>query len=98
MMITGKIDLFKNSRGFVTGQIKAFSKEKKLLGKCFVEVMGVSVAEGETLTIDVKEGYLNCVHVESEDKKKSFDKLVLSVKSYDVVSSYKKRPSGKESE
>lgn len=96
MKITGKIDLFKNSRGYVTGQIKAFDSEKHLLGKCFVDVVGVTVAEGETLTIDIKEGYLNCIHVTSEGKE-SFDKLVISVKEYDVVSSYKKRPSGKES-
>ena len=94
MKITGKIDLFKNARGYVTGQIKAFDKEKKLLGKYFIDVAGVIVADGETLTIDVTEGYLNCVHVTAEGKE-AFDKLVLSVKSYDVVSSYKKRPSGK---
>ena len=89
MMITGKIDLFKNQRGFVTGTIKAFDKENKLIGKCFIDVIGVAVEEGETLTIDVKEGYLNAVHVEGKESK--FDKLAINVKKYDVVKSYKKR-------
>lgn len=89
MKITGKIDLFKNQRGFVTGTIKCFDKENKLVGKSFIDVVGVAVEEGETLTIDVKEGYLNSVHVEGKDSK--FDKLCLNVKEYDIVKSYKKR-------
>lgn len=89
MEVTGKIDLFKNKRGYVTGVLKSFNEEKKVSGKSFIDVSGVVVKEGETLTIDVKKGYLNSIHVEGE--KGGFDKFSLSIKEYDVVRSYQAR-------
>lgn len=89
MKVTGKIELFKNERGYVTGVIKSFSEEKKVNGKCFLDVKGVDVEEGETLTIDMTEAYLNCVHVDT--KESGFDKLAISVKQYEIVKSHKAR-------
>ena len=98
MNLTGKIDLFKNQGGYVMGVIKSFDENKKYTGKSFVNVVGVEVLKGETLTIDVKEGYLMNVHVKGKAPSKEFDKVVIVVKQYDVIKSFKPRPAEEKAE
>lgn len=92
LKLSGKLEVFKNQKGYITGVIKAFDSEsKKLLGKAFMDVTlpeGVEVGEGETLTLDVKTAYLNAIHVETEN---AFTKLRINVVDADIVSVYPER-------
>ena len=69
MLLSGKIEVFKNKKGYLTGILKSFDKDNNLLGKMFVSVnirdekLAEKVVEGKTLTFDVETGYLDCVHV-----------------------------------
>ena len=83
MLVQGKIEVFKNKRGYVTGILKAFD-EKNLLGKVFIDVNGLDLKDERTYTIDVTEGYLNVHHVESLTK--DFDKLVINIVKHKVIS------------
>ena len=83
MLIQGKIEVFKNKRGYVTGILKAFD-EKNLLGKVFIDINGLDLKDERTYTIDVTEGYLNVHHVESLTK--DFDKLVINIVKHKVIS------------
>lgn len=80
MKITGKLEVFLNEKGYVTGVFKAWDKENKnVLGKAYMDVKlpeGVEVAKGHTLTLDVREAYLNTVYVAGE---KPFTKLKINV-------------------
>lgn len=86
MLITGKLEVFKNQRGYVTGIFKAFDEFKHLQGKVFIDVAGLDIKDERTYTIDVIEGYLNAVHVASLTK--DFDKLVVNVVKHKLISVY----------
>lgn len=88
MKLTGKIEVFKNAKGYITGIVPSI-KDKKLLGKSFIQVYlpkDIEVKEGQTLTLNVKDAYLNSVHVENEQQ--SFEKLVVAVNEAEVISVY----------
>ena len=92
MQITGKIEVFKNQRGYVSGILKAF-EDKELKGKVYIDVQGLDIKDDRTYTINVTEGYLNVHHVESLTK--DFDKLVISVKKHELLSVYPEKPTDK---
>ena len=89
MQITGKIEVFKNQRGYVSGILKAF-EDKEVKGKVFIDVQGLDLKDDRTYTILITEGYLNVHHVESMTK--DFDKLVISVKKHELISVYPEKP------
>lgn len=80
MKVLGKIEVFKNKRGYLTGKILSFT-DKKVVGTSYIDVKlaeGIKAPEeGTTITYEVVEGYLNSIHVESE--RESFEKLVISI-------------------
>lgn len=92
MKLTGKIEVFKNKRGYLTGKINSFDKEGKLIATEYVEVkisdekLADKVNNGKTVTIDVTKGFLNIVHVELETE--SFNKFVVAIVEGKVVSIY----------
>lgn len=89
MKLSGKIEVFKNKKGYATGIIKAFSEDKKVIAKEFVDVelkdekVRDKLTEGKTLTLNVEEGYLNLKHVELDTE--SFNRIVVSVVKASVV-------------
>ena len=89
MLVTGKIEVFKNRKGYPTGILKSFTKDGELNAKMFVSVeirdekLAQKLVEGKTLTIDVETGYLNVNHVELEEE--SFDKISISIVKGKVV-------------
>lgn len=92
MILSGKIEVFKNKRGYITGVIKSFNKDKKCDGKCFLDVVcceGVelNIEDGVSLTLDVKTAYLNCRHVELKEGE-AFDRLEVALKDFTIVSSF----------
>ena len=93
MKLTGKIEVFKNPRGYVTGILKAFNQEKELIGKVFMDVDGLDLKDDRTYTIDVIEGYLNVRHVESLTK--DFDKLIISIRKHKLISVYPEKEGDK---
>lgn len=92
MQITGKIEVFRNQRGYVSGILKAF-ENKELKGKVFIDVQGLDIKDDRTYTINVTDGYLNVHHVESLTK--DFDKLVISIKKHELISVYPEKPTDK---
>ena len=80
MKVAGTIEVFKNKNGYITGVLKSFDEDnKKVLGKAYIDVRlpeEVEVKDGQTLTLDVKEGYLNAVYVDVKD---AFTKLKINV-------------------
>lgn len=87
LKITGTLEVFLNQRGYVTGVMKAWSDSKQLLGKAYMDVTlpeKIKVEEGQTLTLDVKEGYLNAVHIGEGEK--TFTKLKINVVDCDIKS------------
>lgn len=91
MKLTGTLEVFKNSKGYFTGVIKAWDNEKHVLGKAYMDVSlpeSVVIEDGQTLTLDVKEGYLNAVYVAGE---KAFTKVKISVKACDIISVFPKK-------
>ena len=92
MLLKGKIDVFKNQRGYVTGILKCF-EDNELKGKVYIDVQGLDIKDDRTYTIDVIEGYLNVHHVESLTK--DFDKLVIKIKKHSLLSVYPQKPSDK---
>lgn len=90
MKVLGKIEVFKNKRGYLTGKILSFDKDKKIVGTSYMDVKVADdlakPEEGTTITYDVKEGYLNSVHVEGE--RESFEKLVISIVKAEVVKTF----------
>ena len=84
MKITGKIDVFQNKTGYAKGIIVGF-KDGKPEAKVFLDVNlpdDIKPAEGQTLTLDVEEGYLNAVLVNSQEP---FTKLTISVVKAKIV-------------
>ena len=85
MKLTGTIEVFKNKNGYLTGVLKSFDEDnKKVLGKAYIDVKlpeEVEVKDGQTLSLDVKEGYLNAVYVDVKD---AFTKLKINVVKCDV--------------
>ena len=53
MKITGKLEVFKNQRGYLTGILKAFDKDKNLIGKIFIDVQGLDISAGNEFKIRV---------------------------------------------
>lgn len=87
LKLTGTLEVFKNKNGYITGVIKAWDNSKKaVLGKSYLSVTlpdSVTVEEGQTLTLEVKEGYLNAVFVGTESP---FTKLEINVVDCDIKS------------
>lgn len=92
MQVLGKIEVFRNQRGYVTGILKSF-ENKELKGKVYIDVQGLDIKDDRTYTIEVTDGYLNVHHVESLTK--DFDKLVISVKKHNLISVYPEKPTDK---
>lgn len=90
MLVTGKIEVFKNRKGYPLGILKSFTQEGELNAKMFISVelrdekLNEKLVDGKTLTIDVKTGYLNVNHVELDEE--SFDKLSISIVKGEIVS------------
>ena len=85
LKLTGTLEVFQNQRGYVTGVLKAWSDDKCLLGKAYMDVAlpeEIKIEEGQTLTLDVKEAYLNAVHCGEGDK--AFTKLKVNVVNAEV--------------
>ena len=91
MKLTGILEVFKNKNGYVTGVIKAWDEDsKKVLGKAFMDVnlpKDVEIKDGQTLTLDVEEGYLNAYYVNSENP---FTKLKINVVKCKIVDVFPK--------
>lgn len=89
LKLTGTLEVFQNNRGYVTGVFKAWNdKTKQVTGKAYMDVTlpeSVKIKEGQTLTLNVKEAYLNAVHVDGE---KAFTKLKINVVECEVTSVY----------
>ena len=87
LKLTGTLEVFKNRNGYHTGVIKAWDNENKnVLGKAYMDVTlpkDVEVEEGQTLTLNVTEAYLNAIHVTSEN---AFTKLRINVVKCEVTS------------
>ena len=90
MKITGKIEIFRNKNGFITGFLKSFNGNQ-CTGKVFIDVTGLDIKDERTYTIEVEDGYLNVVHVETLTR--SFDKLSIAVKKHKLLSVYPEKPS-----
>lgn len=92
MLVSGKIEVFKNKKGYDTGVLKSFDKDNKLVGRLFVaciiidEKITKKMTEGKTLTLDIKKGYLGVRHVELETE--SFEVPVISIIEADIVAVY----------
>ena len=93
MQVSGKLEIFKNRNGYYTAVIKAWGDHKELQGKALMDVAlpeDVKVEDGKTLTLDVKEGYLNAVYVKAEKAENSFTKFKLNIVKCDVVDVFPK--------
>lgn len=88
MKITGKIEVFKNARGYTSGILKSFNNGE-MVGKLFIDVEGLDLKDSRTYTIEIVEGYLNVHHIESLTK--DFDKLVINVKKHKLLDVYPKK-------
>ena len=93
MQLVGRIEVFKNKRGYVSGILKSFGEHNELLGKVYIDVQGLDIKDDRTYTIEVNEGDLNVHHVESLTK--DFDKLVIKVKKHTLISVFPEKPSDK---
>jgi len=91
MLLTGKIEVFKNEHGFTTGVLTAFDKENHPTGKAFVDVRGYAIEDDKVANVklNVKKGYLNPVTIGKGDK--AFTKLVINIVDYEVIEEYQKR-------
>lgn len=86
LKLTGVLEVFKNKNGYITGVIKAWDDNKALLGKTYLSVSlpkDVTVEEGQTLTLDIKEAYLNAVYIGTDAP---FTKLEINVVKCDIKS------------
>lgn len=102
LKLTGTLEVFKNRNGYPTGVIKAWDKENKnVLGKAFMDVVlpkDVTIEEGQTLTLDVEEGYLNAVHVASHGTlDNEFTKLRINVVKCEIKSVFPEQKKVKKS-
>lgn len=98
LKLTGTLEVFQNQKGYVTGVMKAFDDEsKQVLGKAYMDVTlpkDVTIQEGQTLTLNVKTGYLNAVHVAGENQ---FTKLKINVVDCEVIRVYPEEKKAKPS-
>lgn len=98
LKLKGTLEVFKNINGYPMGVIKAWDNENKnVLGKAFMDVVlpkDVTIEEGQTLTLDVKEGYLNAVHVDVEN---AFTKLKINVVKCEIKSVFPEQKKVKKS-
>lgn len=80
MKFEGILEVFKNKNGYITGVLKAWDSEaREVKGKAYFDVIlpaDVTVEDGQTLTLDVQEGYINPTYVEAENP---FTKLKFNV-------------------
>lgn len=90
MLVTGKISVFINEKGYAVCVLKRFVEKKpvasyyidaKLPAECMPQ-------QNETLVLEVKESYLNVVEVRA--KERTFTKLQLNVKEASVVEKFTK--------
>lgn len=97
LKLTGTLEVFQNKKGYVTGVMKAWDDNKTLVGKAYMDVNlpeSISIEEGQTLTLDVKEAYLNAVHVEGEN---AFTKLKINVVEAEIKSIFPEKKAQKPS-
>lgn len=98
----GKLECYKNKRGYTKGVLKCFNGDNQCVGKVFIDVYGLDLKDERTYTLDLEEAWLDVTHVESLTK--DYDKLSLKLRKYRVVkvypevegTSYDQRPSEKE--
>ena len=87
LKLTATLEVFKNRNGYHTGVIKAWDKENKnVKGKVFMDVIlpsDVQIEEGQTLTLELEDAYLNAYHVDCENE---FTKLKINVGKCKVIS------------
>ena len=84
MQVTGKLEVFKNQNGYNTAVLKAFGDDNALKGKAFVSCKlpeTVKIEDGQTLTLDVKKGYLNAVYIGSDAP---FTKLEINISECEI--------------
>ena len=99
MIVKGKLEVFKNKKGYPTGVIKSFDADNKPLGRLFVAVnlkddkVKEKLVDGKTLTLDVETGYLDVRHVELEAE--SFEIPVISIVKASIVSIYPEKKQAK---
>lgn len=97
LKLTGTLEVFQNKRGYVTGVFKAWDDNKCVLGKAYMDVNlpeEISIEEGQTLTLEVKEAYLNAIFVEGEN---AFTKLKINVVKCEVKSVFPEKKAKKPS-
>lgn len=91
MFLTGKIEVFINKDGYLTGVIKSF-KDRIVTGKSFISVyiddktLVEKLTKGVTYTLNVKSGYLNSLMVECD---KPFNKIEVFIRECEIVSEFK---------
>lgn len=85
MLVTGKLEVFKNQNGYNTAVLKDFGDDNSVKGKAFISCKlpeSVKIEDGQTLTLDVKKGYLNAVYVGSDAP---FTKLEINISECEIV-------------
>ena len=90
MLVTGKLEIFKNKNGYLSAVFKAWNDDNEVTGKAYMDAKlpeDIKVEDGQSLTIEVKEGYLNAVHVDGENP---FNKLKINVVKCDVLDVFPK--------
>ena len=95
--LSGTLEVFQNKRGYVTGVFKAWDDNKCVLGKAYMDVVlpkEITIEEGQSLTLDVKEAYLNAIFVEGEN---AFTKLRINVVDCEVKSVFPEKKAQKSS-
>ncbi len=88
MKVSGRIEVFTNKNGYLTGYLKNFV-DNKPNGKAFIDVhtskeFRESLDKTKTYTLNVKEGFLNvdCIKLEN----KNIYKLTMAIVEADIVS------------
>ena len=92
MLVSGKIEIYKNKRGYPTGIVSSFDKDGQLVSKLFVAVnirdekLLEKLTDGKTLTLNVETGYLDSRKVELEEQ--SYVIPVISIVKAEIVAVY----------
>ena len=98
MLISGKLEVFKNRNGYITAVFKAWEQEGHgVQGKAYMDANlpeDVQIKDGQTLTLDVKTAYLNAVHVDGENP---FNKLKINVVDCEVKAVFPEKKAKKPS-
>lgn len=90
MKITGRIEVFKGRTGLLA-KLSAFNKDGEFTGAVYMPVIvpeDVVIGDGETVTINVTDGYLNSVTSVNEEKE-VFTHLSIRVVECEVLKVYK---------